>query len=230
MMNDVKPAPWCFIALLVAIALPLMAMNGPDPLAACSSVPEAREAEQRCLAAISASEVRGDTRLTAQLLEGLANIYENQERYDDAIATLRRSTELAPGTPHNASKSLARLLEGTGRLEEARDILESLNAQYDAGHRGDAWAKGHIELQLADLYVKLEQRDLAETYYRRSIQHLSRGPGSDPAYPAVSRAIQFFLKEGRPDAAIAVCTRWKESLGVTPKSATKECEQLAAHE
>jgi hypothetical protein len=46
----------------------------------------------------------------------------------------------------------------------------------------------------------------------------------------VSRAIQFFLKEGRPDAAIAVCTRWKESLGVTPKSATKECEQLAAHE
>jgi tetratricopeptide (TPR) repeat protein len=228
-MNHVKPASWCFIALLVAIALPLVAMSGGDPLTECSSVPEVRGAEQRCLAAISASELRSDARLTAQLLEGLANIYENQERYDDAIAALRRSAKLAPGPPHNASKSLATLLEGTGRLEEARGILESLDAQYEASHRGDTWAKGHIELQLADLYVKLEQPDLAETYYQRSIQHLSRGPGSDPAYPAVSRAIQFFLKEGRPDAAIATCTRWKESLGVTPKSATKECEQLAAN-
>jgi tetratricopeptide (TPR) repeat protein len=208
----------------------LVAMNGGDPLSECSSVPEVREAEERCLSAISASELQSDTRLTAQLLEGLANIYEKQGRNGDAIAALRRSIELAPGPPHNANQSLARLLVETGKLEEAKRLLESLDAQYDPSHRGGAWAKGNIELQLADLYVKLEQPDLAETYYGRSIQHLSQGPGSDPAYPAVSRAIRFLLEAGRHDSAVAICTSWKESLGMAPETATKKCERLTANE
>jgi tetratricopeptide (TPR) repeat protein len=213
--------------LLLATLFTLGAMAGGDPLEPCSQALESIGGEERCRHAIAEAQGAGNSELASQLLEVLATNYEKAKRYEEAIALLRRAVHLASERPHNAARSLARLLEQSGNLEEARDVLGALDARYESHHPGDAWTKGHIELELGDLSVKLGQRGEAEEYYTRSIDHLSRGPGPDPAYPAVARLIRFYLEDSRVSDAVRICMSWKLSRGIPAAEAKGECAELA---
>jgi tetratricopeptide (TPR) repeat protein len=132
----------------------------------------------------------------------------------------------SPDHSYNASKRLANLLEQLGELEEARDILESLVSASGSTSKGETVRRGHIELQLADVYVKLEKPDLAEQYYKRSIPDLAHGPEDDPTYPALVRLVRLYLQQGRTRDAIEACQKYKKSRGASSASATHACQKL----
>jgi tetratricopeptide (TPR) repeat protein len=87
------------------------------------------EAEAKCVDAIERTDVEREPELAVKLLEQLAFLYQGQGRNTEAIAVLRRSLDLAPELPHNATSTLARLLEQEGRLGEAKTLLEALIAE-----------------------------------------------------------------------------------------------------
>ena len=206
---------------------PSMSTAGGSAFELCPSTAVDPGTEKQCHAAIAEAERAADSELLAQLLEGLAVMYEGEQRHEEAVVTLRRSIQVAaPDHSYNARKRLANLLEKSGELEEARVILESLVSETGSASRGETVRRGHIELQLADVYVKLEKPDLAEQYYKRSILDLDRGPEDDPTYPALVRLIRLYLQQGRNRDAIEACMEYKKSRGVGSASATEVCQKL----
>jgi tetratricopeptide (TPR) repeat protein len=163
----------------------------------------------------------------AQSLEALAAVYERQERIGDAVVALRRSIKVA-GTPpsYNATKRLAYLLEKRGDLEEASGLLESLVSEDRTPSRGEKMQLGYLEIQLADIYLKLERWELAEAYYKSSIRNLSDGVGDDPTYPAVVRLVRLYLQQGRTRDAVSACRDYKKSLGASDAATSETCEKL----
>lgn len=199
--------------------------NG-DPFELCPTMPQPVSSETKCLRAIENAEQSDDPELMAQLLENLAHVYEQQHRYEDAISALRRSVKLTKTEDgYNARKTLVRLLDEAGELEEARDILESLNALDVGSSRARVRSRGYVRLQLARIYVKLKRPDLAEYLYKQSVEDLAQGPGEDPTSPAVAALTEFYLSEGRVDDAIQTCRSHKESLGTKPTVAAQWCEE-----
>ena len=199
--------------------------NG-DPFELCPTIPQAVSPEAKCLQAIENAERSDDSELVAQLLENLAQVYEQQRRYEESIAVLRRSVKLTETEAgYNARTMLVELLDEAGELEEARDILESLNALDVGSSRARVRRRGYVRLRLARICVKLKKPDLAEYFYKKSIEDLAQGPGEDPTSPAVAALTEFYLSEGRVDAAIQTCRSHKESLGIASTVAAEWCEE-----
>jgi tetratricopeptide (TPR) repeat protein len=221
-MRDILHLLAASFFLILPLATVLANGDGPE---ICPVEEDPAIAESKCLEAVNSAERGNDSELLSELLEGLAIVYERQGRYEDAIQVLRRSIE-STRHPLNASMRLVRLLEKTGQLEQAAEVLHSLSAWYDSATGDQAWMKGGVELQLGDVYLELGNETAAEEHYRRAIQNLSSGPGDDPTLPAVSRLARLYVKQGRTSEANDACRRWKESSGVAPTAAREVCEQL----
>jgi len=199
-----------------------------DVYEACPTEPTAEDAEARCLAAIADAERGHGSPDLPHLLEALALILERDQRYEEAIVALRRSIE-APGSADspNARRRLSGLLEKFGQLREAAQILESLISERTAASRGETMLRGIDELRLADLYVKLEEPELAERNLKRSIDDLSQAPGADPTLPAVVRLVRLYLNQGRAADALEVCRKHEKWSPAQPAS-VEECDTLRA--
>lgn len=218
-------------ALVVLLLLAVISVPGigspADVVRLCPTNGGSKQAEERCLQALDDARSSGNTQLQAELLEGLAVIYQRQGRRADAIESLQRSIKLSDH-PFNASMELADILESSGRIPGAIAVLESLLARFSSSSDEDKWLRGSTEMKLGDLYQRLGKPSLAEAQYLRSIQDLSEiGHGALMEDPAL-RLMHLYVSQGKRDTAKEVCQKWKRSTGLSKEAAEKMCVSIVA--
>lgn len=200
-----------------------------DPYRLCPVSPGVEGAEELCRAAIETAETAGERRLLGKLLANLGFIYHRQKRYEEEISVLRRSLGqlVGPYDRHGPSTRLAKLLENAGDVAGAEAVLRCLLAEYEGlADESSTWMRGGVELHLADLYSKTGRGENAEALYRHSIEDLALGPGEGPAFPALVRLIQLYVRQNRISEAVEACHRWRAQLRAPAREGEEMCQQL----
>jgi tetratricopeptide (TPR) repeat protein len=144
------------------------------------------------------------------LLRGM--IYTAQGRNDEAIALLGKVHDADPKEP-GVTMTLARVMERAGRRDDAAALLERLAAALEKD--GKAKEAQDAQLEAAQVYFDGKQWDKVDSILRPLLT------AEDPAvrFQAVSLQADALVKDKRPDEALALLGKEKDSLAVQAKRA-----------
>lgn len=106
-----------------------------------------------------------------------------EERYDEAVACLRRATELAPAHPQLRSWLGLAIAHAQGDFEESRALCESAAKQ---------------EFFNPDLYLNLSRVYLAFGRRSDALRYLRRGQMIDPGHTLIQNTIAELGQRRRP--------------------------------